>query len=222
MTALAEAFKATCCASTMLHWIVDQDDPCLDEYRQAFKDSSWGHRAFWTVPKGPPGIVHPLNYVARILIHPEETVTTHRVFGFMGDDHRPRTPGWDEAILSAARTTKAKILYGDDLLQGERLPTAVFLTLNIVRALGYMAPPELRHLYVDDFWRDLGKRSGCLEYHPEIVIEHLHYIVGKSENDATYEQNNNSAAAKKDRVAYQLYKRSGVFLRDVSSVKELL
>jgi hypothetical protein len=224
MLALSETFAETCSVrSTMLHWIVDEDDPALEAYRDAFHASVWRSIALWVVPRGgPAGIVHPLNYVAQLMTSKAESIATSKIMGFMGDDHRPRTPEWDGKVLDAYLVSKPRILYGDDLLQGENLPTSVFLTSDIIRALGYMAPPELRHLYVDDFWRDLGRHAGCIEYHPEIVIEHLHYTIGKSAKDETYEQNNNAKAARKDRIAWQLYKHSGAFLRDVKTVRALM
>jgi hypothetical protein len=90
----------------------------------------------------------------------------------MGDDHFPRTHGWDQAYLDALRELGTGIVYGNDLLQGHRLPTQCAMTADIVRRWGYMALPTLRHMYVDNFWRDLGNAADCLRYLPEVVVEH--------------------------------------------------
>jgi hypothetical protein len=218
MTELSAAFKETCEEHTHLHWIIDQDDPEADNYREAFKSSLHLYRSLWVVPPGPPGIVHPLNYVVSRFLDPSELFggVTPGVFGFMGDDHRPRTKGWDAKIWWAMNTAdpvshvEPGIVYGDDLLQGENLPTAAFLSYRIVAKLGFMAPPVLRHLYVDDFWRDLGKASGRLKYLPDVIIEHMHYTIGKSAQDDTYDRNNNAKSASQDRMAYQVYKSKGL------------
>lgn len=223
MYELSKAFAETCTSQTELHWIVDQNDLELEEYRASFTEAPYPHKNFWTVPKGPPGIVHPLNYVAKILTNKEEGLVSSCVLGFMGDDHRPRTRGWDEVILeTTAQGLRPKMVYGDDLIQGERLPTAAFLSTRVIKALGFMAPPELKHLYVDDFWRDLANAVGIREYRPELVFEHMHYSVGKSVQDETYDQNNNSKSASKDRVAYMIYKKSLQLARDVKKVRDIL
>ena len=113
-------------------------------------------------------------------------------YAFIGDDHRFRTKGWDQLAIE---TIEKKgngwgIVYGNDLLQGEKLATAAIVSGNIVRALGYMSLPGLHHLYIDNFWMEIGRGIDRLFYVPEIVIEHMHFSVGKSEKDDLYAQVN--------------------------------
>lgn len=108
--------------------------------------------------------------------------------GFMGDDHLPQTPGWDERVVEALDEMKSGIVYGNDLFQGPNLPTAVFMTSDIVKTLGYMVPPGLTHMYLDNAWLEWGQGMGKIKYLPDVIIEHLHpQAGGKSEVDATYE-----------------------------------
>src|SRR5262245_28589385 len=72
------------------------------------------------------------------------------VIGFIGDDHRFRTPSWDETISVANGEIGGGIVYGNDLLKGEELPSQVFIDTRIVRALGWMALPGAKHLFLDD------------------------------------------------------------------------
>ena len=124
---------------------------------------------------------------------------------FMGDDHRPRTQDWDVALYESIKDKKYGIAYGNDLIKGHKLPTAVFLDSKIVKQLGYMAPPALTHLYLDDFWRDLGNKIGTLVYSESVVLEHMHYIRGKSELDAIYAEVNSKEMKHKDKDAYEAY-----------------
>lgn len=124
---------------------------------------------------------------------------------FMGDDHRIRTSEWDVRLVQAIANLPYGIAYGDDLLQGENLPTAVLLSSKIVKTLGFMAPPAQKHLYLDNFWRDMGKAIDSLRYVPEVVIEHMHYLNGKAEEDAGYQEVNSSAIAQHDYAEYQKY-----------------
>jgi hypothetical protein len=131
----------------------------------------------------------------------------YEFIAFMGDDHRPRTGGWDN-ILADAIGERPGVAYGDDLLQGENLPTAVLLSAEIVRRIGYMVPPSLVHMYMDDFWKEFGQQVGNLVYRPDVVIEHLHYLAGKAINDLQYQEVNSSSVYEKDRISYEDYKNT--------------
>ena len=124
---------------------------------------------------------------------------------FLGDDHHVRTKGWDELLYAPIKARGYGLAYGDDRLQGKNLATAVMMSTNIIRILGYMAPPKLIHLYMDNFWMNLGQALDCLYYVPEAVIEHMHYLAGKSEQDAQYAEVNSSEMYQKDRETYVQY-----------------
>jgi hypothetical protein len=127
------------------------------------------------------------------------------VIGFLGDDNRPRTPGWDHA-LARALGDRPGIAYGNDLIQGEKLPTAAAVSAPIISELGYISPPGIKHFYIDNFWRRLGQDIDCLRYLPDVVIEHLHPGAGTAPWDERYQQNNEVSEA--DRAAFQHFLRS--------------
>jgi len=140
----------------------------------------------------------------------------YEYLGFMGDDHRPRTEGWDVKLCEAIGN-KPGVAYGNDLLQGANLPTAVVLSSKIVQRIGYMVPPTLVHMYMDNFWRDFGQSLGNLTYLDDVILEHLHYLAGKAINDLQYQEVNASHVYENDRVAYALY-QSGQFDKDIQKV----
>lgn len=105
----------------------------------------------------------------------------------LDDDHWPLTIGWDQFYLDSLNALGGTgVVYGNDLLQGEALPTVPGLSANIVRELGWYAPPQLGHLFCDNFWLELGRRSGRLSYMPHVLIEHRHPAASKAKDDATY------------------------------------
>lgn len=138
---------------------------------------------------------------------------------FMGDDHRIRTAGWDVTLTNAIGDLG--LAYGNDLLMGESLATAVVMSSNIIRAIGFMAPPKQKHLYLDNFWMEVGKRLGRLHYRGEVIIEHMHFSVGKSEKDALYEETNSSNMYDADRVAFEEY-MSQSFEEDIKKIEALI
>lgn len=130
--------------------------------------------------------------------------------GFIGDDHRLRTPGFDARILGANAQMGGGLVYGNDLIRGEELPSAVFMDIRIVRALGWMALPGAKHLYLDDTWRELGKRMRRLCYLPDVICEHVHPLVGKGEWDEGYARVNAPAMYEHDRAVYSQWLTEGL------------
>jgi hypothetical protein len=206
---LLDAWRQTSTGAADLLVVVDDDDPTLPAYR-ALGVSARVHSS-----TGTRGIVPVLNAAA------VDVATSYPMVGFLGDDHRPRTAGWDATLVADLAEMKTGIVYGDDLLRGETLPTAVAMTSNIVNTLGWMAPPALAHLFVDDAWRDLGTAIGRLRYLPDVVIEHCHPAIGKGQWDELYRELNDDARYARDRDAYQAYRDSGQFAEDVAKLKEL-
>jgi hypothetical protein len=143
------------------------------------------------------GMNGTLNYVAN------KYANSYKYIVFMGDDHRVRTFGWD--LVMAEKIGSLGVAYGNDLIQGQALPTAVMMSSKIIKAIGYMAPPKQKHMYLDNFWLDLGTRLNAIHYLEDVIIEHLHFSVGKSDMDSGYQETNDSAIYNADKVAYDEY-----------------
>lgn len=140
--------------------------------------------------------------------------------GFMGDDHRPRTQGWDKAYLEVLRELGTGIVYGDDMLQRRNLPTQCAMTADIVRALGFMAPPSLTHLAVDNYWLELGTKAGCIRYLPDVVVEHRHPVAGKAQWDEGYLRVNSSQMYERDLTEFARIQRESL-PGDIAKVRAL-
>lgn len=210
---LLEAFDATCTAETFVAFVVDADDPLRDDYTHVVEGASRvDGPGQWLSRRAAAGVlvtpsttmVEALNFAAI-----GYATTTPVAVAFLGDDHRPRTKGWDTAYLEALRELGTGIVYGNDLLQQGNLPTQCAMTSDIVRALGWMAPPMLRHLYVDNFWRDLGRATNCIRYLPDVVVEHLHPVAGKAAVDEGYERVNAPSVYQADEAAYRRFASDG-------------
>lgn len=193
---LSEAFSATAeLGTTLLTFAIDDDDPQLPGY---LKSIPWGSDSRISHVVGPRLRMGPtLN---------TEAITAARsssIVGFCGDDHRPRTRAWDTAV-EGALLERPGVAYGDDLIHGPNLPTAAFVSSELIRRLGYMHPPALIHLYLDNFWLHLGTHTH-LAYLPDVVFEHLHPIAGKAEWDSGYVEVNASNVQDHDRLEFDRY-----------------
>ena len=157
------------------------------------------------VPRSePPTTVFALNWAVWHLGDNEAIDTV----GFMGDDAMPRTPGWDEQIENALEFFM--IVYPNALLRpnprlvGPTLPDHVFMRASIINALGYMAPPILQHLFVDNVWYAWG-RNTSMKYLEETHIEHMHPIAEKAEWDDVYALGNSKEQYVRDNEAFAKY-----------------
>lgn len=189
--------------------LVDHDDPTLPEYEALGLD---------VMPVMPGGYVSALNQAARAFMDTED------ILGAYQDDLIFRTPGWDVRVRETLATPG--IAYGDDLLQGEHHPTAIFMSTAIVRALGWLALPTIWHQWADDVWKALGQAAGCLRFMPDVVIEHIHPANHKAEMDPGYERvfganEGASERATADYYAFHAWLEDRIDI-DVAAVKAVL
>lgn len=133
-------------------------------------------------------------------------VDQYEYFGFMGDDHRPRTEAWDELLIESIKDKRYGIAYGEDKVKGVMMPTAVILKTEIVKILGYIGPPTQIHLCIDTFWKNLGNALGTLTWNPKIVIEHMHPLRQKAPMDQTYADAH--ALQKQDLKSFAVYMKN--------------
>lgn len=205
--ALARAFVDTCTADTRLVFSVDVDDPRRIDYSPLIRN-------------GPVDL--DINVNSSMVEALNATAVKQPTFAvaFLGDDHLPRTYGWDAEYIKALRELGTGIVYGNDLLQGANLPTQVAMTSDIVRTLGYMVPPELRHMYADNFWLTLGRAAECIRYLPEVLVEHRHPLAGKATWDEGYKRVNDPEVYRADERAFGEYVRDRL-AGDVAKVRAL-
>ena len=214
----ARRLAQACCdtaSSVRLVVGIDADDPTSDEYLACAADPD-NRLTVWVIPAREPrrpGMVAAVNDLCA------QFIADHPFVGFMGDDHLPRTQHWDCTLCDAIRAQGGGIAYGNDLIQREKLPTAVVMDAQIPRRLGYFAPPALAHLYVDNAWLDWGKGLGKVSYFDDVIIEHLHPVASKAPWDPGYESVNNNTVSTTDHDSYQAYVNSGELAADVAKLR---
>jgi hypothetical protein len=192
--------------------IIDEDDPQLPQYAEE-------HALYhWLTVKHSGGMVAALNAAVSEILETDDGPT---ILGFIGDDHRFRTLGWDLEVESAL--ADGGFAYGNDLFwpNGE-IPTQVFITRKIVAALGWMGLPGCRHLYIDNAWAELGRATSSLHYLPKVVIEHLHPAAQKAEWDEGYKRVNSQLMYDRDRTVFERWRTSSLFTEDVEHVRHAL
>jgi hypothetical protein len=206
IAALRDCWAETASPQARLVVALDEDDPELPRYlEQAGRDTIVGPRL---------RLGGTLNALAPVMAGRAD------VIGFCGDDHRPRTMGWVERIVDELDQMRTGIVYGNDLIQGENLPTAAFMTSDIINALGYMCPLGLTHMFLDNAWKAWGEGIRRLRYLPDVVIEHVHPLAGMVQSDSGYEEAAGHMGP--DSIRWQQYISTGELAADVLKLQALL
>ena len=228
-TSFQEVFERSCSGNTEVIFILSSDDEYLPEYLALNRLGSLNKVIQVTLERR--GMASPLNLGFQSWCSNPRTFPSYAV-GFMGDDHRPRTVGWDLDYLNALtalsgrcnnrRSPGVGMVYGNDLLQGENLPTQVAMTTTIPATLGRMVPNELSHLYTDTYWLELGKALGKLQYLPEVVVEHMHPGAGKAVIDEGYEFSGSFSTDLADRSIFQGIVQEVIIPDDVRKLQRLM
>lgn len=201
------AWKETTSGRSHLLFCVDPDDEALGGYKeQAGELFDFGLRVGTIRKRLCPWVNHAFD------LYPN-----YKYYCFIGDDHRFRTKGWEDAAID--KIGDWGIWYADDKFQGVRLATQAVISGNIPRTIGYLAIPGLIHLFMDNFWMELGFDCGFLHYDENHVIEHMHPAAGKAEGDDHYVESNSHFTH--DQKVFNLWSEEQR-AKDVAAIKEAM
>lgn len=96
-------------------------------------------------------------------------------YGILADDVIPLTVFWDRILVS--RAGKNKIAYPNDLIQKENLCTHPVVGGDIVRDLGFLIFPGVKHYFGDNVLHVVGQCIDGLEYCEDVILRHEHNII---------------------------------------------
>lgn len=130
----------------------------------------------------------------------------HALMGLCADDLLYKTKNWDQLLWMEFLKHGTGVYYGNDLLRTDDLGTHPFITTDIIEALGYAAPSGLKHLYLDNFWREIGKAIGRYFYLPEIITEHRHFTKYPNLRDEHYDRVNSPEMYAHDKAVFEKWR----------------
>lgn len=94
-------------------------------------------------------------------------------YGIITDDQVPVTAGWDTRLVEEAGRTR--IVSSNDGWQApQRIHGAVVFGGEVVKLMGYLAPPGFQHQFIDDVWEAVGRDSGLWSVLMDVMVEHRH------------------------------------------------
>jgi hypothetical protein len=127
-------------------------------------------------------------YMTEILNHVFNINPNEQYYGFVHDDHIFRTNKWDEKMIS--NIDGIGVSYPNDLWPDScvkwRHASCFIMSGEIPRCLGYILHPKFKHIGTDTSIRDLCEALGIYHYCSDVIVEHMHYNIGKADNDESY------------------------------------
>jgi GDP-L-fucose synthase len=160
------------------------------------------------------GMTYPLNYVAN------KYADIYEYVGFWGDDHCPKTKDWNIKMYEVLNRNKPySMVYGNDLLQFEKLPTEIIMDSLFIKTFGFMVDPSLIHLFVDNYWLYIGNYIQNIHYLPDVIIEHEHYSANKSVKDEMYITVNSDELWNVDSENYNKIINSEPFIHNLKQIQ---
>lgn len=188
-----ETWKKTTEGFSDLLVCLDDDDPSLKEYKKI---------------KGVKFDIDQGKSFCYACNRAFKKFPNYKYYYLVSDDHRLRTK-WEKTFIDKIENEGGMgVCYADDMVWREKLGSAAFVSGNIFRALGYVTPPGMIHMFSDVFWKELGVQLKKLFYFPDILIEHLHFTVGKSPVDSIYLSVDNKIVYSHDKKIFNEWKKN--------------
>lgn len=131
--------------------------------------------------------------------------STEDIISMIGDDMVFRTKDWDLALLDEFNKMpddKIKAVHCNDGFHGPKLAVNLFCHRKYMDVLGVFMREEFKINWVDQWLHQLFNAFKRLTYREDIMIEHRHWVLGKSVCDETAKR---MATADVNKISDQLW-----------------
>jgi hypothetical protein len=199
--------------------LLDNDDVCVPDYYKNLPE--------WVKIKVYDRS-HDCTLTTEIINRAFNENREYNFYSVTNDDIVYLTKGWDEALcqelkISSGQDDTMIEKYGESFIGNVKpgeFPITSVIDGNIVREIGWLQYPKLRHSCGDNIWYWIGKRANCLYHDGNFHTEHKSAYFGKGEADETF-KNCNALDNQQDYYAYKewLKYRCG---NEVCKVQELI
>ena len=115
--------------------------------------------------------------------------TQEEIISMIGDDMVFKTPNWDEEVFKEFTENlpedKIKAIHCNDDCHGAKLAVNLFCHRKYAEVMGHFMREEFKINWVDQWLHQVFSAFGRLSYRGDIMIEHRHWVLGKSNHDET-------------------------------------
>lgn len=135
----------------------------------------------------------------------ESEVRNFQMIGLAADDVLWVTPGWDWEIYKQWQRNGPGVYWAHDNLRGKDLCNHPYVSSVIIRIAGASIPGQ-RHLFLDNYFYEIGKAMDRLFYMPEILISHEHFTKNPALMDEHYDRVNSEEMYRHDGALFRHWK----------------
>jgi len=102
--------------------------------------------------------------------------------GLVSDDLLPSVSKWDTTLITGLNGYN--VVSSNDGWQANadirqaRIHGAAVWSGDLLRAVGWLFPDGLDHVFHDDVWENLGRATGCWIVNMQVMVRHLHESLG--------------------------------------------
>jgi hypothetical protein len=163
-----------------IYYGVDKDDPTLE----TIKKVALAIPALNIIEINNDGKFIGLGKMWNILANE----TTEEIISMIGDDMVFKTKDWDVKILQEFEnipSDKIKAVHCNDDCHKSALAVNLFCHRNYIKAVGQFMREEFQINWVDQWLHQVFNSVGRIVYRDDIMIEHRHWVLGKSVRDKT-------------------------------------
>jgi hypothetical protein len=204
---LINSWKVTSNGQSDLLVIIDSDDQSYETLIKKYPDVTWE-------------ITEPVfgSFLHLINAKALKYSTDYSYIGFMEDDIVFETAGYESKFISKLKELgQTGIVHAMDGVDKRRFISIPVVNSYIIKTLGWFAPPCLKSLWADNFWREMANYLGTYYKFEDVMIRHYHYS-----KDATVEKDQISNMVDSnygiDAENYKIYMESS-FLEDMKKLK---
>jgi len=104
--------------------------------------------------------------------------------GLICDDHVPESESWDVKLIE--RLNGYNFISSNDGWQApKRMHGAVAFSADLVRAVGWLYPPGIKHSFQDDAWEYIAARTGIWQTDMGVMVRHMHVSTAQRRDDVS-------------------------------------
>ena len=188
---MVKSFNEKTSPQTGLLVALDHDDPQIEEYKELL-----GVKIAYYIGNR--------NTITKLFNEIFLLFPCFDYYCLTNDDFVYLTAVWDVKLMSDIKEMGGwGIAYGDDRIAHDKYPSHTMISGNIVRTLGWLQLPALKHLCGDWVWGTIGKGTGRLHYDQNVIIQHKHPFDKKTLPDQIFEKTNSMQMYAFDQEAYK-------------------
>lgn len=160
-------------ANVSIHVGIDHDDPKIEKYIKICAE----HDLHLMIHGGSGSVPACVNWMCKN--------TTGDIVVLSTDDMLFETRGWDDMLVKIF-SDHPYVMVSPNLGRGRKKLEAPICTRKWIETAGSMLGEGFEHFCADEWTEKVATQAGMLEYHMEIVLQHLHPKYGHGAWDDVY------------------------------------